>query len=68
MTLAAFDMTAEPEIQCTMILAPGNGNDCEVCNAREATGAFNIYGVETLACGYCVFQVDEDGFIVLYNG
>lgn len=30
-----------------------NSETCELCNAREAYGTFNVNDVETWACDYC---------------
>lgn len=38
---------------------------CELCNAREAYGTFNVNDVETWVCDYCaVNAVVVDGVIV----
>jgi len=46
-------------------VSPENSETCELCNAREAYGTFNVNDVETWVCDYCaVNAVVVDGVIV----
>ncbi len=40
-------------------------DDCEVCNAREVVGFFDLGGVETPLCAYCSSVRNLDGSVFL---
>lgn len=39
--------------------------DCELCNAREAVGEFDLEGVEVKLCASCSVYRKEDGSVAL---
>lgn len=41
------------------------GDECELCNARDAVGTFDLEGVEVALCAPCSAIRYEDGSVAL---